>query len=159
MKGFTRDKKFIPMTDYKKVTRKSRDTKEKEKGVVIRKQRVHEPEPEPFLETQLTDILTDVTIDETTHGQIDSRKLARVVRENIQEILEREKVWMKGFDVDIQEVGIARNDTPDEGGFYQFDYQLFDGDKKIEKSGTVFGQISAGDILDMELELYNQRAW
>jgi len=33
MKGFTRDKKFIPMTDYKKVTRKSRDTKTKTQGV------------------------------------------------------------------------------------------------------------------------------
>jgi len=37
MKGFTRDKKFIPMTDYKKVTRKSRDPKVKTQGVVIRK--------------------------------------------------------------------------------------------------------------------------
>jgi len=27
MKGFTKNKKFIPMTDYKKVTRKSRDKK------------------------------------------------------------------------------------------------------------------------------------
>ena len=39
MKGFTRDKKFIPMTDYKKVTRKSRDQTTKTQGVVIRKQR------------------------------------------------------------------------------------------------------------------------
>jgi hypothetical protein len=38
MKGFTKDKKFIPMTDYKKV-RKSRDPKSKTKGVVIRKAR------------------------------------------------------------------------------------------------------------------------
>jgi len=50
MKGFTRDNKFIPMTDYKKVTRKSRDTKEKTQGVVIRKSRVPQefknPHPE-----------------------------------------------------------------------------------------------------------------
>jgi len=39
MKGFTRDKKFIPMTEYKKVTRKSRDPKAKTQGVVIRKAR------------------------------------------------------------------------------------------------------------------------
>jgi len=37
MKGFTRDNKFIPMTDYKKVTRKSRDQKEKTTGVRFRK--------------------------------------------------------------------------------------------------------------------------
>ncbi len=39
MKGFTKDHKFVPMTDYKKVTRKSRDNT-KTQGVVIRKQRV-----------------------------------------------------------------------------------------------------------------------
>jgi len=41
MKGFTRNNKFVPMTDYKKVTRKSRDTETK--GIKIenktRKQR------------------------------------------------------------------------------------------------------------------------
>ena len=37
MKGFTRDKKFVPMTDYKKVTRKSRDPEVKTKGVRLRK--------------------------------------------------------------------------------------------------------------------------
>jgi hypothetical protein len=37
MKGFTRDKKFVPMTDYKKVTRKSRDPEVKTQGIVIRK--------------------------------------------------------------------------------------------------------------------------
>jgi len=49
MKGFTRDKKFVPMTDYKKVTRKSRDTKTK--GVVIRKQRDNNAE---ILRNELT---------------------------------------------------------------------------------------------------------
>ena len=34
MKGFTRDHKFVPMTDYKKV-RKSRDTKTKTQGIII----------------------------------------------------------------------------------------------------------------------------
>jgi len=38
LKGFTKDKKFIPMTDYKKV-RKSRDLKANTQGVVIRKAR------------------------------------------------------------------------------------------------------------------------
>jgi len=33
MKGFTRNKKFVPMTDYKKVTRKSRDPEVKTQGV------------------------------------------------------------------------------------------------------------------------------
>ena len=35
MKGFTRDKKFVPMTDYNKVTRKSRDPKVKTQGIKI----------------------------------------------------------------------------------------------------------------------------
>ncbi len=35
MKGFTRDNKFIPTTDYKKVTRKSRDQKIKNQGIKI----------------------------------------------------------------------------------------------------------------------------
>ena len=35
MKGFTRDNKFIPMTDYKKVTRKSRDPETK--GIKIQR--------------------------------------------------------------------------------------------------------------------------
>jgi len=37
LKGFTRDKKFVPMTDYKKVTRKSRDPKVKTEGVRFKK--------------------------------------------------------------------------------------------------------------------------
>ncbi len=35
MKGFTRDNKFVPMTDYKKVTRKSRDPEVKIQGIKI----------------------------------------------------------------------------------------------------------------------------
>ena len=35
MKGFTRDHKFVPMTDYKKVTRKSRDPKANTQGIKI----------------------------------------------------------------------------------------------------------------------------
>ena len=37
MKGFTRDHKFVPMTDYKKVTRKSRDPKAKTQGVRLKR--------------------------------------------------------------------------------------------------------------------------
>jgi len=40
MKGFTRDKKFVPMTDYKKVTRKSRDPKAKTQGVRMKRTNV-----------------------------------------------------------------------------------------------------------------------
>ncbi len=40
MKGFTRNNKFIPMTDYKKVTRKSRDQKAKTQGVRMKKTNV-----------------------------------------------------------------------------------------------------------------------
>jgi len=38
MKGFTRDHKFVPMTDYKKV-RKSRDPKEKTQGIKIERKK------------------------------------------------------------------------------------------------------------------------
>jgi hypothetical protein len=37
LKGFTKDHKFIPMTDYKKVTRKSRDQKAKTQGIRLAK--------------------------------------------------------------------------------------------------------------------------
>ncbi len=37
MKGFTRDHKFVPMTDYKKVTRKSRDSKTMSEGIRLRR--------------------------------------------------------------------------------------------------------------------------
>lgn len=37
MKGFTKDHKFIPMSDYKKVTRKSRDQSTKTEGVRFKK--------------------------------------------------------------------------------------------------------------------------
>ncbi len=48
MKGFTRDNKFIPMTDYKKVTRKSRDQKAKTQGVKIER-KAREPSVEALL--------------------------------------------------------------------------------------------------------------
>jgi len=157
--GFIKDKKFHPITTSKGV-RKSRDQKEKTKGVKIRKQRIivrlqRNVEREPFLETQLTDILTDVTIDETPEGDLDIRKLEKVVTENIIEILKREKIWKTGFDVDIQIV-TARTDTSDEGGFYQYDYQIKESGKSIPLAGTVFGSISAGDVIDMELELFKE---
>jgi len=37
LKGFTRDHKFVPMTDYKKVTRKSRDSQTKLEGIRLRR--------------------------------------------------------------------------------------------------------------------------
>ena len=126
-----------------------------EVGVMRKKKDVSKP----ILETELNDILEDVTVDETTKGEIDWKKLDKVVKENIKEILERENAWKKGFSVDIQEVGNARNDTSSEGGYYQFDYQILEDGKKIERSGTVYGSISAGDIIDMNLELYKMRAW
>ena len=39
MKGFTRDHKFVPMTDYKKVTRKSRDQSTKSIGVKVERKK------------------------------------------------------------------------------------------------------------------------
>lgn len=123
------------------------------------KQFTREDEPKPILETELYDILQDVTQDETPDGEIDFNKLRKVVRENIQEILEREKVWFDGYDVKIQEVGTIRNDTEDEGGYYQFDYQIFANRNAIPRSGTVYGNISAGDVVDMNLELYNEVSW
>jgi hypothetical protein len=39
MKGFTRNKKFIPITGNKKVTRKSRDQKGKQTGIKLDKKK------------------------------------------------------------------------------------------------------------------------
>jgi len=84
--------------------------------------------------------------------------VSSIVAKSIEEILKREKVWKPQFFVDVQEV-VVRKDTIDEGGHYQYDFQMFKRNEKIELSGTVYGSISAGDLIDMTLELYDKRIW
>src|SRR3972149_7333302 len=103
MKGFTdKSGKFRP-TENKKGVRKSRDQSTKNQGiklVSLRKQR--DEDPEPILETEMVDILEDVTGTNDPNAQINYRILERVTRENIQEILENNGRWESGYVVDVQ---------------------------------------------------------
>jgi len=118
-------------------------------------------EPVSILETELTDILQEVGNMDT--GEINDSKLQKVVKESIDEILKREKFLPKGFTTDITEVSV-REETGQiefkktgegESGFYQFDFSIRKEDgKPTDFAGTAFGSISAGDVTDMELELF-----
>ncbi len=243
MKGFTRDKKFIPMTEYKKVTRKSRDSQTKLEGVRLRRDKkipvyntkvnvndkrkafkmwiVKHPEGSEVVkgsvtivmaehygqaiddyitiwnkenrmkrkigypvvqgtadksfrykkdsvrkargdqEFELFDIIEDVTgNNDPKDVTVDFPKLEMVMKENIQEILEREKIWKKGDLVSFP-VGSLQNLRPEtsqeefeltgkgESGFYQYDFDLINASDVITHHGTSFGDISAGSMIDM----------
>jgi hypothetical protein len=243
MKGFTRDHKFVPMTDYKKVTRKSRDSQTKLEGVRLRRDKkipvyntkvnwdnkrkpfkmwiVKHPEGSDVVkgsvtivmaehygqaiddyitiwnkenrmnrkigypvvqgtadknfrykkdsvrkaredpEFELFDIIEDVTgNNDPKDVTVDFPILEKVMKENIQEILEREKIWKKGDSVSFP-VGSLQNLRPEtsheefeltgkgESGFYQYDFDLINAEDLITYHGTSFGDISAGSMIDM----------
>lgn len=151
MKGF-KDKagKFRP-TEKKTGVRKSRDQSAKTQGIRLKRNTTMN-EGEPILETELTDIFGDVE-DEKNEGQINYFKLQRVVEEGIIEILKREGKWDNDYHVIIKHVS-SRPETQDESGFYQYDYFIWYRNESTPLGGTVYGQISASDVLDMDLELY-----
>ncbi len=82
MKGFTRDNKFVPMTDYKKVTRKSRDPKAKTQGVRLKRQLIKLNVKDP--------------LDETKTDRRKEAMLMKLADEN-SVITEPEVNWMKKF--------------------------------------------------------------
>ena len=162
MKGF-KDKsgKFRP-TENKNGVRKSRDQSTKTQGIKLeRKARdsdfIEEPE-----EYELYDILEDVTgKDHITH-EIDTMILEKVMKENIQEILVREKKWGEGYHI-VFPVGArqyVREETSKEefertgngeSGFYQYDFEVFKNPHDVIYQGTSWGDISHGDMIDMTL--------
>ena len=115
-------------------------------------------EPEPILETELTDIFGDVEIEGSKDHEIDDEKLDKVVKESIKEILEREKKLDSNDSISITQVSSRQEEQNDgDTGFYQYDYTIFRGKERTSFSGTAYGSISAGDVIDMTLELYDER--
>ena len=112
----------------------------------------------PILETQLDDIFDDVTGTNDSEAEINLSLMMNSMRDNIKYILNRDGKWMKGYSVGVNEI-VVRKDTPQEGGSYHYDFQLFKGSEHLPLSGTVYGNISAGNVVDMTLELYNKRSW
>jgi len=55
LKGFTKDHKFIPMTDYKKVTRKSRDPEVKTQGIRMKRRNQFTSNEQKLLSKYLDD--------------------------------------------------------------------------------------------------------
>ncbi len=112
-------------------------------------------------EFELFDILQDVTgNNDPKDVTVNFPKLENVMKENIQVILEREKIWKKGDSVSFP-VGSLQNLRPEtsheefeltgkgDSGFYQYDFDLINAEDLITYHGTSFGDISFGSIIDM----------
>jgi len=115
----------------------------------------------PDLETELNDIFDEVA--DIDSGEINLLQLRKSAQENIEFILKREKKIKAGDKIDVTLVD-AREETGrdefkrtgrGESGFYQYDYNIRRNGKLLPFSGTAFGTISAGDVIDMELEFYD----
>ena len=115
----------------------------------------------PDLETELSDIFDEVA--DVDSGEIDMIKLRKSAQENIEFILKREKKIRAGDRIEVALVD-AREETGQdefkrtgrgESGFYQYDYTIIRNGKQLPFSGTAFGSISGGDVIDMELEYYD----
>ena len=124
-------------------------------AIVIRKKRISKP-LKPILEGELVDILEDITGTNDPNGELNPKLAEKVARESIKQILVNKNKWNKGYSVIVEEVEL-RKDSPVEGGYYQYDYQLLKDNKKINLAGTAYGSVSHGDMIDMTLELYNER--
>jgi len=174
LKGFTKDNKFHPITDYKKkdgVTRKKKepfavtrdgvklsqlDLIQMQRADIGKGRRYAMDMPDPILETELTDIFADVERIDSIHHQIDYSKLNKVVQENIKYILNRERLLGKDESIGMHHVS-SRQETQGDSGFYQYDFFIYKGNKRTKFGGTAYGSISAGDVIDMTLELYKER--
>ncbi len=129
--------------------------------VKIRKER-NEAGNEEF---ELYDILEDITgSNDPDDMEVNFPTLEKVMKENIQEILEREKIWKKGDYVSFP-VGSLQHVRPEtsreefertgsgDSGFYQYDFDLINVNNTITYQGTSFGDISAGSMIDMTIEV------
>lgn len=166
--------KFHPHTQYNGV-RKSRDQKQKTQGVKLQSPRMqrdeypYQPEKsEPILETELTDIYDPIMIEKRgiDTEQIDYAKLDHVAKSEIEYILEREKKLGKGETVEVTLVDVRPETSREEFkktgsgdlGSYQYDYKIYKNGSITPFSGTAYGSISMGHVMDMNLELYDVRS-
>ena len=101
------------------------------------------------LEFELTDILEDVT----------PQTLKHVVAENVEYLLKREHRWRhikfpKGYSVVIPEGAYTiRDETKDESGAFEGDFEIFSNPNTIDRYGHVLGMVSAGQLLDITVWL------
>jgi hypothetical protein len=174
MKGFTKDNKFHPIIDYKAVKKSERKKKEPfpvttdgvklsrleliqmQRADIGRGRRYAMDMPIPMLETELTDIFADVERIDSIHHQIDYGKLNKVVEDNIKFILNRERLLGNDEYIGMHHVS-SRQEIDGDSGFYQYDFFIYKGNKRTKFGGTAYGSISAGDVIDMNLELYKER--
>lgn len=113
-------------------------------------------------ETELTDIFEGGYLCIGRDGFIDD-----VVKQNIEEALEREGILKRGMDVIIPPGGFQEINCDD--GFYQYDFMVYDENDRPVYAGTAYGRAicdksefrRTGDecriraeIVDMEVELY-----
>ncbi len=118
--------------------------------------------PEPIIETELNDIFDEVADPET--GEINFRKLEDSAINNIKYILKREKKLRSDQSISVYLVDSREETSRKEfektgqgfSGFYQYDYTIWNGNDRTKFSGTAYGSISHGEVLDMQLELYNE---
>jgi len=110
--------------------------------------------PEPETEFQLDDIFEDVTGVNKIDADVDLNTLEKVTKENIEEILQREKKLSKGDKIILLPAVDVREEEKGFTGFYQFDYEVIDNHYKVKFGGTAYGSIQAGDMMDMTLELH-----
>ena len=138
-----------------------------DKRATIRKERTFEVtdptgnEGLPDLEARVDDIFDEVADIDT--GEIDLLKLDKSAQENIEFILKREKKIRTGDKIEVTLVDTRQETGSDEfkrtgsgdTGFYQYDYTIRRNGKELPFSGTAYGNISHGDVIDMELEYYD----
>jgi len=102
---------------------------------------------EPIGEFELDDILEEVN----------DKNIDDVIGNNIEYILKREKLWGDGFSVSVGGAGTLqewREETKDQTGFYQFDFQVWKGLNHSPYAGTAYGSISGDEMLDMTIDVY-----
>ena len=165
--SFKEREPFEIKTQGVKVSQKDLMKMQREAGIRGRRERTFEVtdptgnEGLPDLETGLSDIFDEVA--DVDSGEIDLLKLRKSAQENIEYILKREKKIKAGDKIDVTLVD-AREETGrdefkrtgrGESGFYQYDYNITRNGKQLPFSGTAYGNISHGDVIDMDLEYYD----
>ncbi len=119
----------------------------------LKESRIEEDE----MEFELNDILEDVTGKNSLTAPVDFQTLDKVARDNIEFVLKREGKWGKNFGITFPMGGLFQVRDEDheekESGFYQIDFDLFSDIRTIAYSGTAYGTISAGDMIDMTVEI------
>ncbi len=118
--------------------------------------------PEPLVETELTDIFDEVA--DVNTGIIDFNKLENSTKKNIEFILKRENRLGSNQTISVYLVDSREETSRKEfertgngfSGFYQYDYTIWNENETSGLSGTAYGSINHGEVLDMDLELYNE---